>query len=90
MQSFGQVDVILLDLMFPNKVTGYDVYATLRATPEYANVPVIAISASDPSVELPKVKSLGFSGFIGKPIDLRTFALQINTVLEGQHVWAEH
>jgi len=80
-------DLIILDLMLPNGNSGYDVFNQIREHKEYDNVPIIAISASEPSIALPKTKSMGFSGFIAKPIDETRFPQQMAKVLEGEEVW---
>ena len=88
LKAFMPVDVILLDLMFPMNVTGYDVFDAIRADENFANIPIVAVSASDPAVELPKVRRKGFAGFISKPISLWQFPKQLAAVIEGQTVWA--
>ena len=82
-----QPDVILLDLMLMANVSGYDVYDTLRTKPYFATVPIVAVSASDPALEIPVARKKGFAGFIGKPIDMHLFATQIATILRGEGVW---
>jgi two-component system, cell cycle response regulator DivK len=88
LQEFLPIDLILLDLMFPRGISGYDVYAALRQQPALGNIPVAAISASDPTIEIPRARQLGFAGFISKPISLHTFAKTIVTILNGEAVWA--
>lgn len=80
-------DLILTDLRLPGKVTGYDVFDAIRECPELASIPVVALSASDPEVEIPKAKTKGLSGFISKPIDIRFFATQLASVLNGDVIW---
>lgn len=87
LRAFMPVDVILLDLMFPMNITGYDVFDAIRADPTFAHIPIVAVSASDPAVELPKTRSRGFAGFISKPISLWQFPKQLATVMNGQPVW---
>jgi two-component system cell cycle response regulator DivK len=85
--AFYPVDVILLDLMFPRGVTGYDVFEAIQAEPLLADIPVIAVSASDPALEIPRLKRLGFAGFISKPIDIRLFPQQISHCINGELIW---
>lgn len=85
--AFQPIDLILLDLMFPNGVSGYDVFQMIRQCPEFAAVPIIAISAADPGIEMVRAHDLGFSGYISKPIDLRQFAEQISQCIHGAPVW---
>ncbi len=81
------LDMILLDLMFANGYSGYDVYAELRKQIVLDKVPVVMISAADAAVEMPKARQLGLSSYIVKPIDADHFAHQIKSVLEGQPIW---
>lgn len=81
------VDVILLDLMLRYNMTGYEIYDELQADPDLAGIPVIAISAADPSVEIPKAKAKGFAGFISKPIDPAKLVEQVAVCINGGEVW---
>jgi CheY-like chemotaxis protein len=87
LQAFYPVDIILLDLMLPNNVTGFQVFDLIRAEPAFASVPIIAISAMEAEEAIPKVHAKGFNGFISKPIKYDLFAHQIADVLEGKKVW---
>jgi CheY-like chemotaxis protein len=81
------IDIILLDLMLPNNYSGYEIFQELHALPQLAAVPIVAVSAADTSIAVPKVRSLGFSGFIKKPIDDELFPQQLKAILENQPVW---
>jgi two-component system cell cycle response regulator DivK len=85
--NFGKPDIILLDLMFPNGITGYDIFDLIRAEPKYADVPIVAVSASDAATSIPKCQAKGFKGFIAKPIDSDHFYEQLEKVLDGQSIW---
>lgn len=85
-----QPDLILLDLMLPAQVTGYEVYEAIQRTNGLQNVPVVAVSASDPGVEIPRAKAKGLSGFIPKPVDIETFTSSLCEILDGKQVWASH
>ncbi|MBC8171826.1 MAG: response regulator [Anaerolineae bacterium] len=87
LQAFAPVDVILLDLMFPNNITGYDVFDQIRAQPDYRFVPIVAVSASDPSTAIPLTRSKGFTGFIAKPVDYDAFPRQIAKIIDREPVW---
>lgn len=82
------IDVILLDLMFPNGVTGYEVFAAIHSDPTSAVIPIIAVSAADPNEEIPKLQQAGFAGFIRKPVNFFQLPQQILAVLEGEAVWS--
>jgi CheY-like chemotaxis protein len=83
----GPFDAILLDLMLPNQVTGYEIFKQIRQVKDFSNVPIIAISAADASTAIPKAKSMGFSGFISKPIDFQLFPGQIYRAICGEPIW---
>ncbi len=87
LKLFMPVDVILLDLMFPNAVTGYSVFTAIRAYPEFQHIPIIAVSASDPAPAMLRARQHGFSGFISKPVDFDLFATQVADVMNGKTVW---
>ncbi len=80
-------DLILLDLMFPMNVSGYDVFDIIRQYPQFKHIPIVAISASDPTIEIPKAQAKGFSGFISKPITMQTFIEKLNVIFNGQSIW---
>jgi two-component system cell cycle response regulator DivK len=87
LRAFAPVDLILLDLMFPFGVTGYDIFNEIRAQPDFAGVPIVAVSASDESEAIPRTQAQGFAGFISKPIHDEQFPLQIAAALEHRPVW---
>ena len=81
------VDLILLDLALPRGVTGYDVYDCVKADGELANIPVVIVSAADPTIEMPKARDKGLDGYISKPLKYGTFGRTIASILNGQKVW---
>ncbi|MCU0463914.1 MAG: response regulator [Anaerolineae bacterium] len=87
LKNMSRVDLIVLDLMLPRGVSGFDIFAQIRALPEYNNVPIIAVSAMDPILAIPRAKELGLDGFISKPIDSDIFPEQLAKVLMGEPVW---
>ena len=86
-QDFAPVDLILLDLMFPGGVSGFDLLGKIRAEADLAGVPVIAVSAMNPSVAIPRAQEVGFNGFILKPLETALFIDQVVQVLNGKPVW---
>ena len=88
LKEFPQVDLIILDLMLAYGISGFDVFDEIRALPRFEQVPIIAVSAMDPAVAIPKVRSKGFAGFIAKPIDISLFPEQIARIMNGERLWA--
>src|SRR5687767_8200270 len=72
-RNFVPVDLIILDLMLPSGVTGYDIFSAIRNQSEFDGVPIIAMSVIDRSKVIPEVKRRGFSGYISKPISFQDF-----------------
>jgi two-component system, cell cycle response regulator DivK len=82
------VHIIVLDLMLPGGVSGYDVYDQIRSIDSYKSVPIVAVSAADPSVAVPRTREKGFNSFIPKPIDITVFPQQIARIIEGEEIWS--
>lgn len=82
-----KVDLILLDLQLPGK-DGYEVLAELRADAEFAQIPVIAITANVMRQDVLHAQEAGFNGFLGKPINGPLFGERVLQVLAGETVWA--
>jgi len=81
------IDIILLDLMLRRGVSGYDIFDAIKSDPARVSIPVVAVSASDPEIEIPRAQEKGFDGFIGKPISLLKFSAQVAACLKGEHLW---
>jgi CheY-like chemotaxis protein len=87
LKNFEPIDLILLDLMFPNNITGYEIFENIRQNHEFRHVPIVAVSASEPAVSIPKTQAHGFAGFLPKPIDIDKFPKQIAAILRNEPVW---
>jgi DNA-binding response OmpR family regulator len=74
------IDLVLLDLDLPD-LDGKVVATSLRARPSMGNIPIVAVSAQDAPATQRLVRAYGCNGFIGKPIDTRTFPDQIASFL---------
>lgn len=73
-------DLVLVDLNIPD-LDGYEVALRLRGTHALEAVPIVAITAEgDRETSL----AVGCDGFIEKPIDVRSFPVQIAQFLEGR------
>lgn len=81
------IDLILLDLALPRGISGYDIFDDLRNYPDLSHIPVVIVTAADPSTEMVKARQKGVNGFISKPIKYNTFAESLVKVLDGETVW---
>jgi CheY-like chemotaxis protein len=82
-------DLIILDLMLHRGISGFDIFQDIRALPACNAIPIIAVSASEPAVALPKARELGFAGFISKPIDEGSFVDQVARIIAGEQIWVD-
>ena len=62
-------DLIITDLNMPG-MSGWDVLATLKAGTDTVALPVIALSGNASDEDRQKGAAAGFSGFVGKPLDM--------------------
>ena len=75
-------DVILLDLQLPD-LDGTEVARDLRADPRTAEIPVVALSALRLEGREDWLREAGFSGFLGKPIDVPEFPDRVRGYCRG-------
>lgn len=87
LKLLGHIDLIIMDLMLAGGISGYDIFDQIRAVPELAHIPILAVSAADPASAIAKAREKGFVGFIAKPIDDELFPKQIADVIGGERVW---
>lgn len=81
------IDLILLDLMFPGDVTGFDIYEDIQSDPELADIPVVIVSANTDDEMVNKAVGLGLRGYIAKPLFPDTFPDLIERAVNGEDVW---
>ncbi|WP_044985763.1 response regulator [Sorangium cellulosum] len=60
-------DVLLLDLMLPGSMDGFEVCARLRADPATAGLPIVVISALDDREARARAEALGATAYYAKP-----------------------
>jgi two-component system, sensor histidine kinase and response regulator len=83
------IDLIVLDLMLPHNRSGFDLYDEIRKIERLDKVPVVAVSAMDRSLAVPRAIAKGMNGFIPKPIDTYQFPRQLLQVLQGKPYWVD-
>jgi CheY-like chemotaxis protein len=88
-RGYSHIDLIILDLMLPNGISGYDIFTEIRAHTEFVHVPIVAVSAAETTVAIPKTQAMGFSGFIAKPIDETLFPRQLARLINQEKIWYE-
>jgi diguanylate cyclase (GGDEF)-like protein len=76
-------DLILVDISAPD-TDGSSLPSLLKADPRLRDVPVVALGASDRSLDAELSADLGYSGYINKPIDCVDFPKQLAAFLQSK------
>jgi two-component system cell cycle response regulator DivK len=77
----GRPDLILMDIQLPG-ISGIEALRTLRANPETASIPAIAVTASVMQQDRKQITEAGFDGYLGKPLNLKEFLDTVRAALE--------
>jgi CheY-like chemotaxis protein len=81
-QASNEIDLFLLDLQMP-RLDGFGVVRLLREKPEFANVPMVALTASAMQGDRERALAAGFSAYIVKPVSLPVLRAEL-TRLTGE------
>ena len=74
-------DMILMDVRLPD-MRGTEAARILREDKETRDIPIIFVTASVMAEGREEIKDILNSGFIGKPINTRTFAKEISQYMK--------
>jgi two-component system cell cycle response regulator DivK len=74
-------DLIILDLHMPG-LDGFGVIQELRGDVQFAQTPIIALTASAMQGDRERALSMGFTGYITKPIRLGALRGEVERLLE--------
>jgi len=75
-------DLVLLDVMMPG-MDGPSTLQRMRSIPEFANIPVVFITAKAMPQEVARFRELGAAAVIAKPFDAIRLGEQVVAVWEG-------
>jgi two-component system, cell cycle response regulator DivK len=73
-------DLILMDIQLP-QMDGYEATRRIRAIPELAQVPIIAVTSYALSGDDAKTRAAGCDGYIAKPFSPRQLLAEIRQFL---------
>lgn len=73
-------DLILMDVHLPG-TDGLTFTRALKATPETANIPIVAVTAHAMNGDRDLALAAGCAGYISKPINTRTFGAEVQGFL---------
>lgn len=75
-------DAVLLDLMLPGGMNGYDLLAHIRALPHASDTPVIIISAKAGARDVAEGLQRGANDYVTKPVDAGVLQARLQTQLQ--------
>ena len=74
-------DIIIMDVRLPD-MRGSEAAIILRRDQDAGNIPIVFVTASVMAEGREEIKPIANSGFIGKPINTRTFATEISQFIK--------
>ncbi len=74
-------DLFLLDLQMP-RLDGFALVKALRQMPEFAQVPMVALTASAMQGDRERALATGFSAYIAKPVDIGLLRSELARLLD--------
>jgi two-component system, cell cycle response regulator DivK len=74
-------DLILMDINMPD-IDGYTLTTQLKARPDLASVPIVALTANVMRGDRERTLEAGCDGYIQKPIDIDTIGAQVLSFLK--------
>src|SRR5207244_7570575 len=73
-------DLILIDIQLP-QIDGYEATRRIRAIPELAQVPIIAVTSYALSGDEAKTREAGCDGYVAKPFSPRQLLAKVREFL---------
>ncbi len=74
-------DLILMDIQLP-EISGLEVTKRIKADPEIAHIPIIAVTAFAMKNDEEKILHAGCEGYVSKPISIVDFLTSVKSFLE--------
>jgi CheY-like chemotaxis protein len=81
------VSAVLTDIVMP-RVDGLALIRRIRALPESAQIPIVALSASASQSDVDKTRQAGANAFLPKPIDFARLQTELASLLDLAWVYA--
>ena len=77
-----KIDLILMDINMP-EVDGYALTTKIKSVPEYAKIPIVAMTANVMRGDRERSLEAGCDGYIQKPIDIDLLTQQVERFLRS-------
>jgi CheY-like chemotaxis protein len=81
LQGHDDIAIVLMDVMMP-EMDGYATTSAIRRMPQYAGLPIIALTAKAMKGDQEKSIDSGASDYVAKPVDTRHLLGLIRTWLD--------
>jgi len=76
LQSTSGIDIVFMDIMMP-VMDGYDTMRAVRALPQFADLPIVAVTAKAMPDEEGRCIEAGASSYVPKPVDTARLLLAV-------------
>ncbi len=70
-------DLILMDIRLPGRIDGLEATKRIKATPQLAHIPILAMTASVRPEDMQQALDEGCGGFVRKPVDIDELPKQV-------------
>ena len=77
-----KIDLILMDINMP-EMDGYALTTRIKSVPEYAKIPIVAMTANVMRGDRERSLEAGCDGYIQKPIDIDLLTQQVERFLRS-------
>jgi len=84
LRGAASAEIILMDMTLPG-IDGWEAARELRARPETASIPLIALTAHTLPADRERALAAGCDEFEPKPVELPNLLRKIETLLARQH-----
>jgi CheY-like chemotaxis protein len=76
-------DLVIMDIMMPGGMDGFQAIEALKSDPATAACPVLVLTAKSHESERRRSLDLGAAGYLAKPFKLATLIAQVEELLHG-------
>ena len=78
---FARPDLILMDLLLPGALDGFELTRRIKQHPDLGHIPVVALTAWDDREAEVRAMVAGCDGFLRKPADIRQIRATLHQFL---------
>jgi len=83
--QYKNIDIVLMDMQMPI-MDGYEATRLIRENKNWAQLPIIAITANSMSIDRDKCLACGCSSYLAKPFKSEALVREIKTYLKNQFI----